>query len=414
MRIGVLSTSYPRYPADAAGRFVKDLADALSARGHQLEALFPEDRAIDHPPHDGEVALSPIAYLRPRGLERSFYGAGVLENLSSDPLALPGLLSFPPLLAAALYRRRRRYDALLTHFLIPSAWIASRLKIPQLAIAHSADLYLLERLPARRLIARSIDARARLLFISEEARGRFERVLGRAPRLPPIISPMGVPALKPIERSAARQALSIHADELAIVSLGRLVPIKGHAEVIDALAGLSPIHYGAHRGVHYLIGGEGPLAPSLRAQADAKGVRLSLLGPLDGEGKARLFSAGDLFVHGSIVLEGGRAEGVPVALLEALAAGLPALATDGGGIRSSLGESAQLRLIPPNDARALQAALEEQLHALEARGDKAPRRFNPPLHPITDAATLAAKVEAALSEAIADQGRTISVRRGGE
>lgn len=403
MNIGILSTSYPRHPADAAGRFVKDLADALSARGHRIEALFPEDQTFDHPQRDGEILLSPIPYLKPRGLERTFYGAGVLENLSSDPLALPGLLSFPPALAMALYKRRAKFDALISHFLLPSAWIASRFVIPQLAIAHSADLHLLERLPARRAIARSIDARARLLLVSEEARTRFERILLSAPRLPPLVSPMGIPSLPPVERRKARASLSLDEDEYALVSLGRLVPIKGHAEAIDALAGI--------KNLRYLIGGEGPLAQSLKARARAKGVKLNLLGPLDADGKARLFSAGDLFLHPSIVLGGGRSEGVPIALLEALAAGLGVVATASGGVSSSLRESAQLRLIQPGRGQTVAAALRPAILNALAKG---PRRFSPPLHAIATANSLAVMVEEALAEEARAQGRTISVRRGGE
>ena len=406
-RIGVLSTSYPRHDGDAAGRFVKDLADGLADRGHSLEILFAEDGALDHPARDGAIALRAIPYLRPRRLEQSFYGDGVPEKIARAPLSpalWAGLISYPPLLALTLALRRGRYDALLSHFLLPSGLIASAIDLPQIAIAHSADLHLLERLPLRRLIARRIDQRAQLLFISEAARARFERVLGQQTRLEPIVSPMAAPALPKVRREEARDALGLSRDALIIASLGRLVPIKGHQDAIDALEGV--------RGAHYLIGGEGPLRSALKARAESRGVRLSLLGPLDALGKARLFAATDRFVHPSITLEGGRAEGVPVALLEALSAGLPAIATQTGGVASSFKESAQLSLIPERDIEALRAALLQPM-APSAASD-------PNAHLIQSAGSLAERVEAALATVItrerggAAQGRTTSVRRGGE
>lgn len=394
MRIGVLSTTYPRDASDAAGRFVKDLADALAERGHDLEVLFAEDRTIAHPTLDGAVRLSPLRYAWPRALERSFYGGGVFENLSRDPLALFGLASFPWSLAHAARRKSAQMDALISHFLVPSGWIAAGIALPQIAIAHSADLYLLERLPGRRQIARRIDKRARLLFVSEQARARFERVLGRGLRMAPIISPMGVREVPYVERQEARRLLSLADDDLVLVSLGRLVPIKGHASVIDAIAGLDD--------VRYVIGGAGPESENLEVRARATGVDLRLLGALDSVGKAQLFAAADVFVHPSLVLEGGRTEGVPVALMEALAEGLPTIATRAGGIASYFkADSEQLRLVPPGDVAALREAIVAWL-----RGRRVSlSRFRPSVHPVPRAEDLALQLEEALS-ALVSIGRT--------
>ena len=68
--------------------------------------------------------------------------------------------------------------------------------------------------------------------------------------------------------------------------------------------------------------------------------------------------AADLFVHPARRLPGGRTEGQPLAVREALAAGLPVVACAVGGIEElARGEGASLQLVPPDDPGALAQAL---------------------------------------------------------
>jgi hypothetical protein len=78
VRVGLLTTSYPRSQGDVAGSFVQGFARALADQGHAVEVLSPE------PAESGALARSftPgvsvtwVPYLRPRSLQRTFHGAG--------------------------------------------------------------------------------------------------------------------------------------------------------------------------------------------------------------------------------------------------------------------------------------------------------------------------------------------------
>jgi glycosyltransferase involved in cell wall biosynthesis len=97
---------------------------------------------------------------------------------------------------------------------------------------------------------------------------------------------------------------------------------------------------------------------------------------LEGE-SARLGLAGTVFFHGwrrdmaavygdlDVVVNCSRNEGTPVALIEALAAARPVVATRVGGTPDLLGEGRRGRLVPPGDAPALAAAVLEALHGGE-------------------------------------------------
>ncbi|UCH33715.1 MAG: glycosyltransferase [Armatimonadota bacterium] len=133
----------------------------------------------------------------------------------------------------------------------------------------------------------------------------------------------------------------------AVGTVGRLSPVKGHQHLIDAIAGLAdetPV-------VRLLIVGPGPLRSALAARSEALGLadRVRFLGFRDDI--PRLLSALDCFVLPSL------SEGLSIATMEAMAAGLPVVVTDSGG-PSDLVEHGETGLVvPPGDASALSAAI---------------------------------------------------------
>ncbi len=137
-------------------------------------------------------------------------------------------------------------------------------------------------------------------------------------------------------------------DAVVLLSVGELSRRKNHQAVIAALAGLKKKH------VYYLICGQGTLKHTLMEQAKKLGVGryVRLLGFLaDVE---ELYRNADLFVFPSLQ------EGMPAALMEAMAAGLPCIASDIRGNRELI-DSQGGRLFLPGQTAKIQAALREFL-----------------------------------------------------
>lgn len=153
----------------------------------------------------------------------------------------------------------------------------------------------------------------------------------------------------PAERAAMRRGLGVVEDQVVAVYAGRLTTQKRVDLLLHGWAALSRPH---HPPALLLILGDGPQAAALLTLARelrvSGGVRF--LGAV--EEVAPFLRAADLFVLPS------RAEGMSNGLLEAMACGLPVVASDVGGSRDLLGQDEGGRLVPPGNANALAAALE--------------------------------------------------------
>jgi len=366
----LLTTSFPRDDTDIAGVFVEGFAKALCARGHDVEVLAPEpaervhaarprvvnslDRGVRPGP---SVRVHYVPYLRPRTLQRTFYGAGVPDNLARDPLAWLGLMPFCAQLTRTVRARARSWDAIVSHWALPCALAASAAhpRLPHIAVLHSADVHLLSKLPLRTRLAQHIAQHASALwFVSEAQRAQFRACLPANAYIPTtIVRPMGLQLPDPSALIDDAERLRFRAQHglsgYCVLLLGRLVPIKG----IDVA-----LRAAALGGVHLLIAGDGPARPELMRLAQRLRVPVTWLGVIQGEEKRRWLRAADAFALPSRQLPNGRSEGLPCALLEAIAYGLPVVASQLPGIPELLAElGAHHRTVPPEDSQALHRAL---------------------------------------------------------
>jgi len=141
-----------------------------------------------------------------------------------------------------------------------------------------------------------------------------------------------------------------YAGPLTVLSVGRLETEKNPLLMADVLAALRR----NGRDWRLVVCGEGRLKDALAGRLSELGVaeHAELRGYVPfGDQMRELYRGSGFFLHVSLT------EGLPQVLLEALAAGLPVVATDVGGVRAAVGEL--VSLVPPRDAAAAVAALRE-------------------------------------------------------
>ena len=150
-------------------------------------------------------------------------------------------------------------------------------------------------------------------------------------------------------RSAWRSRNGYREDEILVVAVGRLAPQKNHLLLISAFADLAASQYA----VRLLIAGDGDRRSALQGEINALGLncKITLLG--DRNDIPSLLLSADVFVLTSDW------EGHPLSVIEAMAAGLPVLATGVGGVTDLVRSDVHGILVRPGDKNALTASLRE-------------------------------------------------------
>ena len=173
---------------------------------------------------------------------------------------------------------------------------------------------------------------------------------GMVPYFPPVDIGLFRPAT-PTERTAARAELGVPDDAFLVGTVGNLNPQKGHEYLVRAAAAAHeriPNLYvrilGASTSTHTKY------AESVRSEAADHGFELPLFDMLDpGARVAELVRAFDLFVMSAVPLS----EGVPTVILEAMASGIPVVATDVGGVKEVVRHGTTGLVVPCLDTDAL-------------------------------------------------------------
>ena len=280
-------------------------------------------------------------------LARELSGSGV--RVESFRLERPFSPAFAGWLGETL--RRNRVDLAHSHEFtmgVYGAWAARRAGIPHLFTMHGGRYYA-ERL--RRRIALRIAAAwsGSVVAVSETLARHLRRDLWlRASRVSTI--PNGARG-GPGVRSTLRDELKLTDSDRLAVAVGNLYPVKGHAYLLEALGVLAT----RLPHLHVAIAGRGEREGELRARAEALNIgdRFHLLGLRADVGN--VLAGADVFVLPSL------SEGVPLALLEAMLAARPVIATAVGEVPTVLAGGRAGVLVPAGDATALAGALGDLL-----------------------------------------------------
>lgn len=316
------------------------------------------DQAARTPPDVRQVLAS---FARP-GAPHPFLDEAERRGLATLRIAQRGAYDLGVLGRTRAWVQAHAPDVLVGHDYKANLvlWrVGRRTRRPWMAVVHGytaedAKVRLFEALDRR-----GLRHAAAVVAVSEEGRAQALAagvLAARVHVVPNAIDVEGVARTAAAAREARRAAWGLPADALAVLCLGRLSPEKGQALLLDAWARLPehglPADLAA-RAVLLLVGdGADRAALEARARPDP---RVRLLGWRDDPHAC--LGAADL-----LVLPSSR-EGLPLAVLEAMAAGVPVLATAVGGVPEALEQGACGRLVPPGDARALAAALTELLAA---------------------------------------------------
>lgn len=247
----------------------------------------------------------------------------------------------------ALSRKQSDFDVLHAHFgsvgksfrFARSLW-----KAPLVVSFHGFDFTTLPRKEGRGMYQRLFEDADAVTVNSEYTRHEVEKLGCPAPKIHKLPVGLDPSAFSFRERTWAGD------EPVRVLTVARLVEIKGHEFVIRAVAQLREQNVP----IRYDIVGDGPLRKKLEELIQALGVKdaVFLHGPQSGASVRQFLDQTHLFVLASVSVEGDQ-EGQGLVLQEAQASGIPVIATQHGALPEGLLPGQSGWLVPERDVKAL-------------------------------------------------------------
>lgn len=319
-----------------AQKVLLDQARWFHERGHIVTAAFFYDKENFHRKWQ-DASDFPIV-----NLNASQIGGSTLRNTVS---LLKGMWELWKLM------RREKFDAIetFTHdsniLGLPLAWMA---RIPVRIATHHG---IIEGFPRWRAGIHAWmvnhDFAQRIVVVSEKTRQISLEEGIKAERIVVIQNGAGPVPIEGVNRSEVRKEAGVGDDDIFLLSVGRLVYQKAHEYLVAAM----PVVLKEFPNVKVGICGDGVLFNELERQIRSLGLcdSVKLLGKFDSV--ARFLASADVFVLPS------RWEGLPIAMLEAMSAGLPVVATKVEGVEEVIVNGEHGFLVPVEDEAALTWAI---------------------------------------------------------
>jgi colanic acid/amylovoran biosynthesis glycosyltransferase len=372
-RVAVLTSRFPKLSETFILNEILELTrtgtpvEVFPLLRERAEVVQPAAAELDRTAHhmrllSAELIGAQLWWLRrsPRRYLR-VWARALAGNARSPGFLARSLFVIPK--AAAFARRMRRLGVThihahwATHPTL-AAWAASELTgIPYSFTAHAHDVYV-----DRTMLEEKIAGARFVRTISEHNRELLGGLYGPSAAAKIVVIGYGIDTERFRPRSGDARA---EQDAFTLVCVASLQDYKGHRYLLDAVAqtGRRP------EDLRCLLIGEGELRPEIEARCEELGLdgRIVLCGGQPADRVSEILAGADGFVLPSIVTDTGKMEGVPNALMEAMASGLPVIATDISGVGELVEHERTGLLVAQRDPDALAAAISRLVDDAELR-----------------------------------------------
>lgn len=344
LKILVLTNLFPTPWDPLRGAFNRQQFERLGQR-HEVHVLTAVDFRERLGPVRGEVDVAGLrtghfVFVFPPGVGRSLHAACWFVSLQ---------------LQHGWRLRAAKYDVVLASWAYPDAvaagWLARWLGIPYVVKVHGSDLNVMAESVLRRPQIRQALRHAGAVVAVSRALADKAVAIGADPaRVSTIYNGVDDRRFAPGSRAMARQRLGLADSSPMILYVGNLKPAKGCIDLLEAF----PAVWKAKPEARLVYLGAGAAAAEITQRAAALGCaeQVMLRGAIP---HAQL---GDWFQAADVMCLPSHNEGVPNVVLEAMACGIPVVASRVGGIPEVLPEFAGI-LVPARETAALSAALIE-------------------------------------------------------
>lgn len=370
LKILMLTSSYPKYPGDVTAPFIESIAQFSREHGHEVTVLMPYHPDLNRQANERGVKLHQFRYTLPEKWHIWGYAASMQGDVKLRKLVY---FLLPFVLVTSFWKMwqltaKEKYDVIQAHWVIPNAPVAALVgwlrRIPVVISMHGSDVYIAEKLRPVGVVAGWAFRRAAgVTACSPDLRTRAQKLGAATDPTKSVVIPYGadpnVFKTPELPTQIIRQQLGFAPSEMILFCSGRLVYKKGFEYAIRAM----PEVLKRVPTARLVIAGAGDLLDELKSIAQQEGVaeRVRFEGSVAHNQIPDYLAACDIYLLPSVVDDSGNVDGLPNALLEALAAGRPVVASNVAGVPLAVEDGVNGRLVAQRDVAGLAKAIAELL-----------------------------------------------------
>ena len=354
----VTASTFPRWEGDTEPRFVLDLASHMTDE-YDVTVLAPAaPEAKDREELEG-VQVIRYHYFPIHRWETLCYPGAIVPRIKEKKVRIFLVPFLFISLYYHLYKLLPEYDIVHAHWLIPQGIVQSFFKKPYIVTGHGGDVTSLNKGIFRKMKIRCLKRAERVTVVSGHLKEKVQELI---PNLNPSVVSMGVDTKKFGEQYFVSNYFG-QGDKKVVLFVGRLAEKKGVPYLIEAMEEIDAV---------LAIVGDGPLKEELEQQGrkinELSGWnKVRFLGSKTHEELKAVYASADIFVCPSITAADGDQEGLGLVILEAMASGLPVIATNSGGIPQIIKNNINGLLCEEKNAVSLRKCIERVLYDEELR-----------------------------------------------
>lgn len=361
-RLLITASTFPRYAGDTEPRFILDLAVELQ-KYFEVTVLVPAAPGAEDTEVLEGIRVERYHYFPIHRLETLCYPGAIVPRIrekKARALLVPFLFAG---LYCAVWNRRKDYDCIHAHWIIPQGIVQSFFSVPYLLTGHGGDVTSLNRGIIKHLKKRAIRRAKRFTVVSEALKEETLRLFAEKEQeliaAKTAVQPMGCQSRR-FGAAYRKNNYWSQGKEKVVLFVGRLAEKKGVAYLIEAMQWIEG---------KLVVVGDGPLKEELVRQARQllPEDKVLFMGAKSHEELPEIYASADVFAAPSVTAKDKDKEGFGLVILEAMASGLPVAAFASGGITEIIRHEENGLLAREKDSAELACQINRLLNDGELR-----------------------------------------------
>ena len=315
----VTASTFPRFMNDTEPRFIYDLSKEM-LKYYDVTVLVPDAPGTMKRENMEGLKVIRYPYFPIRKMETLCYPGAIVPRMKEKKVRV---LLVPFLfigLFIALCKEIKKYDMVHAHWIIPQGIVQSFFGKPFIITGLGGDVTSLNKGPLKYLKIKTLKKSKYATAVSKHLLDEMNKIYPM--KYSEVIS-MGCNIDKFSKDYKVNNYFG-QGENKVILFVGRLVEKKGACYLIEAMRKIE--------GAKLIIVGDGPQRVQLQQQAVGMEDKIVFLGAKDKNELIRIYASSDIFCLPSVKAVDGDQDGLPVAMVEAMASSLPVVSTNLGGI----------------------------------------------------------------------------------